>query len=126
MAASEVVFPDWSAPWDNTLLSDLRAESADRPPHQSREVRGAHYTRVRPTVPAPTPILVVHSEQLASDLGMSAADVQSEAVLRMFSGALPERQESWATAYGASFTGQYGGQRGDGRAISIGQVAGME
>lgn len=34
--------------------------------------------------------------------------------------------ESWATAYGASFTGQYGGQRGDGRAISIGQVGDLE
>jgi uncharacterized protein YdiU (UPF0061 family) len=38
----------------------------------------------------------------------------------------PETTECWATAYGASFAGRYGGQRGDGRAISIGQVNGLE
>ena len=30
------------------------------------------------------------------------------------------RAQTWATCYGASFAGRYGGQRGDGRAVSVG------
>ena len=62
-------------------------------------------------------------------LGLPPEDVceSSDDFLRVFSGQLPEREyESWATAYGASFAGRYGGQRGDGRALSIAQVSGLE
>jgi len=46
--------------------------------------------------------------------------------LKLATGSLPADFECWATAYGASFAGQYGGQRGDGRAISICQSNGLE
>ena len=124
--AADLTFPDWPAKFDNSLLRELRAEPSDRPPHQSRQVHGAHYTRVRPTVDASDPVLVAHSEEVAADLGMSAADVESEAFLKMFSGSPPAGHECWATAYGAGFAGQYGGQRGDGRAISLGQTGEFE
>eukprot|EP00320_Phaeocystis_rex_P001132 CAMPEP_0119073092 /NCGR_PEP_ID=MMETSP1178-20130426/62263_1 /TAXON_ID=33656 /ORGANISM="unid sp, Strain CCMP2000" /LENGTH=114 /DNA_ID=CAMNT_0007055153 /DNA_START=25 /DNA_END=365 /DNA_ORIENTATION=- len=114
MAASAIVdmsFPDWPASFDNTLLRDLRADTAGDP-HKSRQVHGAHYTRVRPNVEASRPVLVAYSEEVAATLGMTAADVASDAFLKMFSGSPPPAQECWATAYGASFAGRYGGQRG--------------
>ena len=117
---------DWPAAFDNSLIRQLRAEPDDAPPHVSRQVFGAHYTRVRPTVTNNQPILVVWSASVAESLGLSAADCESDAFLTTFAGSPPESYECWATAYGASFTGQYGGQRGDGRAISIGQCAGLE
>ena len=123
-AAADLKFPDWPASFDNTLLQDLRADTGD--PYQSREVLGAHYTRLRPNVKAPTPVLVAHSEEVAAMCGMTKADVASEAFLKMFSGSPPAAQECWATAYGASFAGSYGGQRGDGRAISLGQTNELE
>ena len=122
-AAAEPAFPDWPSKFDNSLTRALRADDT-KAPHVSRQVTGAHFTRVRPTVPAPAPELVVLSEDAAAELGMSAADCASEAFLAMFSGSPPASTECWATVYGASFVGQYGGQRGDGRAISIGQVGG--
>ena len=124
-AAADLKFPDWPASFDNTLLQDLRADTFGDP-YQSREVLGAHYTRLRPNVKTPTPVLVAHSEEVAAMCGMSKADVASEAFLKMFSGSPPAAHECWATAYGASFAGSYGGQRGDGRAISLGQTNELE
>ena len=116
----------WIESFDNSLMRDLRAEPADRDPYESREVKGAHYTRLRPTVGAPAKALVVYSAAVASLLGLDPAVCEDEEFLRFFSGAPPEQVECWATVYGASFTGRYGGQRGDGRAISVGQVCGKE
>jgi uncharacterized protein YdiU (UPF0061 family) len=110
---------------NNSLLSELRAEPAGRSPLESREVSGAHYTRVHPTVEAPSPRLICVSEAVADQLGLSTADCESDEFLDIFSGQLAPEVECWATVYGASFAGRYGGQRGDGRAISIGQIAGQ-
>lgn len=118
---------DWPSTFDNSLLKDLRKEETSRPFAESRQVTGAHYTIVRPTVPAPSPSLVIVAEDVAELIGISSADVETKEFLSIFSGGgVPESVSCWATAYGASFAGQYGGQRGDGRAISIGQVNGME
>ena len=116
----------WPSRTDNTLLRELRAEPSGSSPFDSRQVEGAHFTRVPPTVKAPAPALIAYSTQVADSLGLTEEDCRSEAFLKTFSGDLPEGTESWATAYGASFAGQYGGQRGDGRAISIGQVGSQE
>ena len=96
------------------------------PPHESREVKGAHYTRVRPTVSAPQPKLVAYSASVAESLGLTSEMCESALFLRVFSGSPPDDLDTWATVYGASFFGRFGGQRGDGRAISIGQVRGKE
>jgi len=81
---------------------------------------------VRPTVPHPSPQLVIFSPAVAEQLGLSASECKSESFLRLFSGDVPPELATWATAYGASFTGRYGGQRGDGRAVSIAQIHGQE
>lgn len=116
---------DWSATFDNSLLRDLRPEPPGKDPHESRQVTGAHYTLVKPTVTAPKPELVAFSEDVATLVGLDPAACESEPdFAAFFAGQLPKNAnvQSWATAYGASFAGNYGGQRGDGRAISLGQV----
>ena len=112
--------------FDNTFTRDLRPEPPDQNPHDSRQVFGAHFTKVRPTVPSPKPKVVCYSEEVAESLGIKKEDLESEEFAKVFGGQIPEAWESWAAAYGASFAGQYGGQRGDGRAISIGQCNGYE
>ena len=130
VAATAGASPDLVATWrsrcDNTLVRELRAEPADRKPWLSREVEGAHYTRVKPSVESPNRVMVVYSPSVASMLGLDPDACESDDFLELFSGQLPEGADSWATVYGASFNGNYGGQRGDGRAISIGQLRGLE
>lgn len=125
-AAASAGLQSWPARAQNSLLRELRAEPVAAPPHASREVRDAHYTRVRPTVPSPDPELVIHSAEVASALGLTADDCASEEFEKFFGGRPADDVETWATVYGASFGGRYGGQRGDGRAISVGQVNGLE
>ena len=125
MAATSIA--DWPSTFENSLIKDLRKEETSQPFSVSRQVKGAHYTLVRPTVPAPAPELVVAATDVAELIGICAEDVETEEFAAMFAGSgVPESSPCWATAYGASFFGSYGGQRGDGRAISIGQVKGME
>ena len=122
VAASAGTLDNWAAATDNTLLRDLRKDGSSIPWWESREVTGAHYVSVRPTVNASDPTLIIHSPEVAASLGLSVDECESEAFLKTFGGAPAENVECWATAYGASFAGSYGGQRGDGRAISIGQL----
>jgi len=118
---------DWPTTFDNSLLKDLRKEETSQPFSESRQVKGAHYTLVRPTAPAPAPELVIAARDVAELIGISAEDIETEEFASIFAGSgVPESVPCWATAYGASFFGSYGGQRGDGRAISIGQVNAME
>jgi uncharacterized protein YdiU (UPF0061 family) len=123
---SSLGFSAWVESFENSLMRDLRAETPDLNPYESREVFRAHYTKLRPTVKAPRAELVAFSTEVAESLGLSAAECETEAFLEFFSGSPPEAVDCWATVYGASFTGRYGGQRGDGRAISVGQVNGKE
>jgi hypothetical protein len=126
LTLSAVSMGEWPTSVDNSLLRELRADQSGLPPEESREVLGAHYVRVRPSVPSPSPSLVCYSPEVAELLGLTPAECQTPGFLRTVSGSPPKSLDCWATAYGASFAGRYGGQRGDGRAISIGQVAGME
>ena len=84
---------DWIDLFDNSLLRDLRTEPADCDPYESRQVTGAHYTRLRPTVASPRPALVVHSAAVAKSLGLDPTVCESEEFLRFFAGSPPEDAE---------------------------------
>ena len=78
MAAEQVTsLAAWPSSFDNSLLRTLRGEPAELSPTQSRQVEGAHYTRVRPSVTAPKPSLVAHSAEVAEMLGLDPADCES-------------------------------------------------
>jgi len=113
----------------NTMAVD--PESMEHYPSQAmRQVKAGHYVPVKPT-PLPNPRLVIHSPEMAAELGLSENHCVSDEFTRFFSGdtsAVPE-SSSWATPYALSIYGefQHNGQcpfrngcgYGDGRAISV-------
>jgi len=117
-----------------------------------RPVYNGHYVPVRPD-PLINPRLVIHSPDMAQELDLSLEDVDSEAFVKFFSGDVDgafhggdgddddtdtgnsngaHKVKTWATPYALSIMGQRytsncpfgtGDGYGDGRAISIGEVA---
>ncbi len=72
--------------------------------------------------PVPQPKLLAYSG-LATELGLSRADLESEAFLQCFSGnQLLGGMRSWAYNYGGHQFGHWAGQLGDGRALSLAEV----
>ena len=121
------------ASWVRCLVEDPEA-GKHAPNKFSREVKSGHYVRVKPT-PLGHPYVVMHSPELAGDLGLDEASVGDARFARFFGGehgALPFPEgESWATPYALSIMGEpmvrncpfgSGDGYGDGRAVSVGEV----
>lgn len=106
--------------FDNRFVRDLPGDPDTGP--GIRQVHGAAYSRVSPT-PVSTPRLLAHSEEMARRLGFSETDVASEEFAHVFGGnALLPGMEPYAANYGGHQFGQWAGQLGDGRAITLGEV----
>ncbi len=87
-----------------------------------RQVREACYSRVEP-IRTRAPRLIAYSAEVASELGLSPDNVQSEQFARVFSGNdLLPGMDPFAMCYGGHQFGQWAGQLGDGRAINLGEV----
>jgi uncharacterized protein YdiU (UPF0061 family) len=102
------------------------------PNKSSRQVRSGHFVLVKPTK-LKDPQLVVFSQSMATEFGLSSAECQTERFARFFSGDMEavENFRSWCTPYALSIYGQEmtdqcpfknGNGYGDGRAISVGEV----
>ncbi|HEY8587186.1 MAG TPA: YdiU family protein [Rhodanobacter sp.] len=106
--------------FDNAFVRDLPGD-----PDQGagvRQVHGAVYSRVDPT-PVAAPKLLAHSAEMAAVLGFSEAEVATPEFARLFAGnALLEGMQPHAANYGGHQFGNWAGQLGDGRAISLGEV----
>jgi uncharacterized protein YdiU (UPF0061 family) len=88
----------------------------------TRQVHGAVWSAVRPT-PVPAPRVLAWSAEVAAELGLSDADVQSEAFASVFGGNhVPGETTPFAANYGGHQFGHWAGQLGDGRAITLGTV----
>ncbi|MET0411072.1 MAG: protein adenylyltransferase SelO family protein, partial [Polyangiaceae bacterium] len=122
-----------------TSLSDLRFDDSFQrelpaDPEQSsqrRPVLGACFSRVRPTAVS-APRLLAYSHEVAALLGLAACDlapgsVESERFVQVFSGneILPG-MDPFAACYGGHQFGNWAGQLGDGRAITLGAVLNSE
>jgi uncharacterized protein YdiU (UPF0061 family) len=123
---------------DNDYLRVLDADpdAARHEPNRSpRSVSSGHFVLVRPT-PLPKPELVLTSSAMCETLQLDRDVCSSEDFLKLFSGGsldgVPGFEMSWATPYALSIYGQEivpngagprGDGYGDGRAISIGEVA---
>ncbi len=106
--------------FDNAFVRDLPgdAHTGGRP----RQVYGALYSRVDPT-PVRAPQLIAHSRELAERLGFDEAEVASSEFAQVFGGnALLAGMEPYAANYGGHQFGQWAGQLGDGRAITLGEL----
>ncbi|MEM0910401.1 MAG: protein adenylyltransferase SelO family protein [Pseudomonadota bacterium] len=119
----------------DTLVCDPGA-SATGEDYQPRQVFSGHYVPVLPT-PIEHPEYVAHSPTLFDELGFDASLAQTTDFIRLFSGDVshlpaPMLKTGWATGYALSIYGteyiqqcpfQTGNGYGDGRAISVLEVA---
>ncbi len=106
--------------FDNAFVRDLPGD-----PEQGarlRQVEGALHSHVDPT-PVAAPRVLAHSAEMAAALGFSEADISTPEFAQLFGGnALAEGMQPYATNYGGHQFGNWAGQLGDGRAISLGEV----
>ena len=106
--------------FDNAFVRDLPGDPSQAP--HSRQVYGAAYSRIEPT-PVASPKLIGWSREVAELVGFSPDDVASPLLADVFGGnALIEGMEPYAANYGGHQFGQWAGQLGDGRAITLGEV----
>ncbi len=106
--------------FDNTFVRELPADPASGPGR--RQVHGALYSRVEPT-PVAAPRLVAWSREVAALLDMDRADIESPAFAQVFGGnALLDGMQPYAANYGGHQFGNWAGQLGDGRAITLGET----
>ena len=111
-------------------LSDLRFDnsfqrSLPADPEQSgrrRQVLGACFSHAAPT-PVSAPELIAYSREAAELIELRPEDCESAAFVEVFSGnrVLADMQP-YAACYGGHQFGNWAGQLGDGRAITLGEV----
>jgi uncharacterized protein YdiU (UPF0061 family) len=106
--------------FDNRFVRELPADPERGP--RIRQVPGAAFSHVEPT-PVKAPRLIAHSREVAQLLGLTEEDIGSPAFARVFGGnALLEGMQPYAANYGGHQFGNWAGQLGDGRAITLGEA----
>lgn len=106
--------------WQTRFTEDLPGDPVEG--NDRREVRGALYSRVRPT-PVRAPKLVVGSKECAALIGLDADELQTPDFASVFGGnAIVPGMDPFAMTYGGHQFGHWAGQLGDGRAINLGEV----
>ena len=106
--------------FDNAFVRELPADAEAGP--RRRQVHGALYSRVQPTHVA-APRLIAYSPEVAALVGISMADTATPEFAQVFAGnALLKGMEPYAANYGGHQFGNWAGQLGDGRAITLGET----
>ncbi len=106
--------------FDNAFIRELPGD-----PEQGsrvRQVPGAAFSHVQPT-PVAQPRLIAHSAEVAALLGLSEDFIASPEFAQVFGGnQLIEGMQPYAANYGGHQFGNWAGQLGDGRAITLGET----
>ncbi|WAT16110.1 protein adenylyltransferase SelO [Xanthomonas fragariae] len=90
-----------------------------------REVSAA-WSAVLPT-PVAAPRVIAYSAEVTQRLGLDETEIASARFAEVFGGnALYPGMQPWAVNYGGHQFGHWVGQLGDGRAISLGEVLGVD
>jgi uncharacterized protein YdiU (UPF0061 family) len=108
------------ATFENPFVDELRGEASGT--KGSRQVPGYCYSRVTPT-PVREPDLLAWSEELGAYLGLARPSARGAATALLAGNILLPGLKPFAARYGGHQFGNWAGQLGDGRAISLGQVA---
>ncbi|HEY5971021.1 MAG TPA: YdiU family protein [Pseudoxanthomonas sp.] len=109
-----------SLDFDNRFVAEMPGDPVQDP--GVREVTGALYSRVDPT-PVAAPWLLAWSQEVAALLELDEADVLSPGFAQVFGGnAMLPGMQPYAANYGGHQFGQWAGQLGDGRAITLGEA----
>ena len=91
----------------------------------SRQVHGALWSRVMPT-PVASPRMLAWSRSLAVELGIEARMESQDAATVLGGNATWDGMEPYAANYGGHQFGNWAGQLGDGRAITLGELEGPD
>ena len=103
----------------NSFVEELQGDiSRENVP---RQVPGYHYSPVQPT-PVQAPRLLAWSEELAASLGVVRPPEQGAAVELLAGNRVAATMQPYAARYGGHQFGNWAGQLGDGRAISLGEL----
>ncbi len=106
--------------FDNRFVRELPGDKYST--NERRQVVGANWSAVRPT-PVGSPQLLAHSREVAALIGFAPDDHLSARFAEVFGGnALLSGMEPYAACYGGHQFGNWAGQLGDGRAITLGEV----
>ncbi len=106
--------------FDNRFVAALPSDPDAGP--RPRQVHGALFSRVEPT-PVAAPRLIAWSREVAALLGIDDAEIASPQFAQVFGGnALVEGMQPYAANYGGHQFGNWAGQLGDGRAITLGET----
>jgi len=106
--------------FDNSFVRALPADPSTE--RRVRQVRGACFSRVSPT-PVRAPSLSGFSTEVAELLGLAPAQLEAAELAEVFSGnRLLSGMEPFAACYGGHQFGNWAGQLGDGRAMTLGEI----
>lgn len=106
--------------FDNRFANELPGDT-DRS-NRRRQVLGAAWSAAEPT-PVADPRLLAHAPEVAALVGIAEHEVTSPAFARVFGGnQLLPGMTPYAACYGGHQFGNWAGQLGDGRAMSLGEV----
>lgn len=106
--------------FDNRFIRELPGDPLTL--NQPRQVHAAFWSAVTPA-PVPQPQLIASSAEVAALLGISLAELQQPEWIAALSGnGLLDGMSPFATCYGGHQFGNWAGQLGDGRAISLGEL----
>ncbi|HEV2007491.1 MAG TPA: protein adenylyltransferase SelO family protein, partial [Burkholderiales bacterium] len=110
--------------FDNSFVRELPADPLLH--NVPRAVRNACYTRIDPT-PVPLPQLLAWADAVGEMLGASPPSSSTGPVAEVLGGnrVLPGMQP-YAARYGGHQFGHWAGQLGDGRAITLAEVMGVD
>ncbi len=107
--------------FDNRFTRELPADPETD--NHRRQVMSACYSRVEPTAVA-APKMLAYSREMAEALSLSTEVMESQALADVLAGnALAAGMDPYAMCYGGHQFGHWAGQLGDGRAISLGEMA---
>jgi uncharacterized protein YdiU (UPF0061 family) len=108
--------------FDNSFVRTLPADPLTS--NERRQVRAAAFSRVAPA-PVRKPQLLAYSPEVAALLGLSREACESPLFAEVFAGnrTLPG-MDPYAACYGGHQFGNWAGQLGDGRAITLGETVG--
>jgi uncharacterized protein YdiU (UPF0061 family) len=110
--------------FENTFVRELPADPVlDNMP---RQVRHAAYSAVEPT-PVRDPRLLAWSDDLGRLLGIARPESQTGLAAKVLGGnTLLPGMKPYAARYGGHQFGNWAGQLGDGRAITLGEITGTD
>ena len=104
----------------NSFVDELRGETNPNP--GSRQVPGYTHSRVAPT-PVADPHLLAWSDDLGAALGLEKPTERGPAVDALAGNLVTDTMKPFAARYAGHQFGNWAGQLGDGRAMSLGEIA---